>query len=83
MSFYSSQKVFCNACGKEIEGELCGSSSVLGKNCKVCSVECLEEYKWREILSLLGKKYRPRVPEAKKTPEGHYKLFFDNGGEGG
>ncbi len=71
MSLYSNQKVFCNICGKEIEGKLCGSSSILGKNCKVCSVECLEEYKWRDVLSLLGKEYRPRASKP------------DNGGDGG
>lgn len=61
MGFYSNQKVFCNICGKEIEGELCGTSSILGKDCKVCSVECLDEFQWRSVLSLLGREYRPKI----------------------
>jgi hypothetical protein len=55
MSLYSEQQIFCNACGKEMHRILPG----MGKTYKVCTVECLREMQWREVLSIMGKPYRP------------------------
>lgn len=57
MSFYSPQKIFCNACGVEMN-EL--FPRVIGREFKVCSVACHEEIKWREVLSIMGKPYEPQ-----------------------
>ncbi len=51
---YSKQKIFCNACGKEMFIEL---PKVVGREFKCCSMECIEEMKWRETLSIMGKEY--------------------------
>ena len=58
MSLFSKQKLFCNICGKEVEEEY---DKIIGRNCKVCSTECLEEFRWRDTLSMLGKEYRPKA----------------------
>jgi hypothetical protein len=60
MSLFSKQKLFCNICGKEIEEEY---NQIIGRNCRVCSEECLDEFRWRDTLSMLGKEYRPRNKE--------------------
>jgi hypothetical protein len=51
----SKQKIFCNACGGEMFRELPG----MGREYKVCTVECLREMQWREACSLLGHEYKP------------------------
>lgn len=51
---YSKQKVFCNCCGKQLEIEFI---SLIGRNFKCCSMECLKEMNWRETLSILGRPY--------------------------
>lgn len=53
---WSKQKVFCNACGKELHIELNG---VIGRNWRVCSLQCNREMEWRSALSLLNKEYEP------------------------
>ncbi len=49
----SKQKIFCNACGKEVFRELPG----MGREYKTCTIECLREMQWREACSLLGHEY--------------------------
>jgi hypothetical protein len=51
---YSKQKIFCNICGKDLYIEY---TNLIGRECKVCSLKCLKEYKWRETLSILNKVY--------------------------
>jgi hypothetical protein len=63
MRIYSKQKVFCNSCGVEMFIEL---SDVIGREWRVCSVDCLKEMKWRHYLSGMGKKYKPRMVEEVK-----------------
>lgn len=58
VSLYSKQKLFCNICGTEIFENLI---NMIGRECKVCSAECLEEYQWRYALSLMGKEYRRKL----------------------
>ena len=41
----SKQKIFCNACGGEMFRELPG----MGREYKVCTVECLREMQWRGL----------------------------------
>lgn len=62
MSLYSKQKIFCNACGKEEFRELPG----MGREYKVCSIDCLRDMQYREINSILGKDY---IPFSKKFDE--------------
>ena len=57
MSLYSKQKIFCNICGKEL---LIEYPNVIGRNCKVCSMDCLHEFKWRETLSIMNHEYSTR-----------------------
>ncbi len=57
MSFYSKQKIFCNACGIEMFQEI---PAVYGKNFKVCSAECNLEMNWRYTLSIMNQEYRDR-----------------------
>jgi len=60
MSLYSKQKFFCNACGKEV---FCECAAMLGGGpglkWRVCSSACLQEIRWRETLSIMGKEYYP------------------------
>lgn len=57
---FSKQKVFCNACGKEFETTF----GFYGGN--VCSSNCYDEIKWKKILSLLDKEYRPDPQKEKE-----------------
>ena len=52
----SKQKIFCNICGKEFEIVY---HKLIGRECKVCSLECCREYNWRSVLSLMGSEYYP------------------------
>ena len=60
MSLFSKQQIFCNTCGKEC---FIAPSSMLGGGrtftYRVCSMECLEEMRWREANSLINKEYVP------------------------
>lgn len=60
---FSKQLIYCNCCGKEIHAEL---PKVMGKEFKCCSMECFEEMKWREALSIMGKEYYTK-PVGKTT----------------
>lgn len=55
---FSSMKFYCNACGKECN---CKATWAIGRDWKVCSVDCLSEIQWRVTLSLLGKEYKERI----------------------
>lgn len=50
---YSQQKIYCNACGKEMNIEY---PRIIGRECKVCSTECLKEYELRRAKSIMGEK---------------------------
>jgi len=63
MRIYSKQKVFCNSCGVEMLTEL---PDVIGRELRVCSMDCLREMKWRQYLSNIGKEYKPRMTEEVK-----------------
>jgi hypothetical protein len=51
---YSKQKIFCNACGKEIFIEF---PKIIGREFKCCSMDCLSEMKWRETISIMNSEY--------------------------
>ncbi len=53
------QKVFCNACGKEMFVVL--PSGMMGgmSGYKVCSPDCIREMRWREACSMVGEEYSP------------------------
>lgn len=36
---------------------------VMGRNFRVCSMECLKEIQWRETLSIMNKEYKEREKE--------------------
>lgn len=55
---WSKQKIFCNACGKEQNKILPG----IGKDYKVCSIRCLKEMQYRQMLSMLAKEYHDPPP---------------------
>lgn len=54
---YSKQKIYCNCCGKEMQIEY--SKLIGGKflGFRVCSPQCIEEIRWREVLSDMGIEY--------------------------
>ncbi len=54
---YSKQKIFCNACGKEMDIEF---NKLVGRNYRVCSQSCYDEINWRDALSMMNEPYKPR-----------------------
>jgi hypothetical protein len=64
MSFYSKQDIFCNACGVKFSEQY---PKVIGRDFKVCSTECLNEIQWRNVLSTLGKDYKPQKSNDSKN----------------
>lgn len=64
MKPYSKQKIFCNACGKEMNEVY---HKVIGRECKCCSMECVREYNWRRTLSIMGEEYRSSSGENSGT----------------
>jgi hypothetical protein len=56
MSLWSKQQFFCNTCGKELYINLSG---VLGRDFKVCSIECVREMQTRYVKSMLNVEYEP------------------------
>ncbi len=50
-------KIFCNACGLEVDIDKSMGGSFLGY--RVCSPKCVREARWRDTLSNLRKEYRP------------------------
>ncbi len=53
---YSPQKIYCNACGAEMNKAF---PYVYGQHFKVCSQKCMREIRWRETLSIMGEPYKP------------------------
>lgn len=53
---YSKQHIYCNICGKSL---YITYNKLIGRNCKVCSIECLNEFNWRDVLSNQGAEYYP------------------------
>lgn len=53
MSYFSKQKVFCQACGKEFETDFLTFKGM------VCGLSCFKELEWRKVLSILRKEYYP------------------------
>lgn len=53
MSIFSSQKVYCQVCGKEFEVTLANAPW----DGRVCSDACWQELAWRAALSITGKSY--------------------------
>jgi hypothetical protein len=56
---YSKQKIFCNCCGKEMDIEFPNVMGGKFLGYRVCSTKCIQEIRWRETLSILGKEYYP------------------------
>lgn len=54
---YIKQLVYCNCCGKELHIEI---PKMFGRDFKCCSMNCINEMKFRETLSILGKEYYTR-----------------------
>lgn len=52
--YYSEQKWFCNNCGKEQLKPLAGFGPI-GREWKVCSIECNREMHMKYTCSILGK----------------------------
>lgn len=55
---FSKQRWFCNACGKE-QNSVISANRWLGA--MLCGTECIEEFKWRQTISIMGKEYYPRL----------------------
>jgi hypothetical protein len=55
MPLFSKQVIYCNACGVRMVRELPG----MGREYKVCTIECWREMQWRETLSIMNKEYYP------------------------
>ena len=55
--FYSKVQIFCNNCGREmfIEWE-----RVIGREVKVCSMECMREIELKRASSIIGEEYKPK-----------------------
>ncbi|OGM09292.1 hypothetical protein A2Z67_05115 [Candidatus Woesebacteria bacterium RBG_13_36_22] len=60
---WSKQELYCNVCGHKMLVEI---PNQMGRNCKVCSSKCLDEFQWRETLSIMGKPYHPRGLQAEE-----------------
>jgi hypothetical protein len=58
MNLYSKQIIYCNNCGAQMNVAI---PQAIGTTFKVCSMECLREYKWKETLSIMNQEYYPRV----------------------
>lgn len=56
---YSKQKWFCQMCGVEQFSAL----AVALWGGRVCSKKCWHEFKWREVLCIMGKEYTPDTRE--------------------
>ena len=57
MSIYSKQVIYRNACGKRMEEAI---PNVIGREFKVCSMDCIRGIQWRETLSIMNRPYHPR-----------------------
>jgi len=58
MPFFSTQKMFCQICGKEFDTDF-----VTMDRGRWCSRRCYYEWEWRHALSILGKEYYPDPQE--------------------
>lgn len=64
---YSKQKWFCNNCGTEKNTQMSsGHDGTVGREWKVCSIECHHEIEWKRVLSIMGKEYYPKQESADK-----------------
>jgi hypothetical protein len=53
--FYSSVEIYCNNCGiKMFKPE----PNIIGRSCKVCSQDCLNEYELKRAHSIMGAEYK-------------------------
>lgn len=57
MSLFSKIELYCNVCGMKIYKEI---TNIIGKECKVCSIKCLNEYDLIRAHSVMGKEYIKR-----------------------
>jgi hypothetical protein len=55
---YSKVQFFCNNCGKEMMIEY---HHLIGREFKVCSVDCLHEMELKRASSILNEEYKPKV----------------------
>lgn len=55
MSLWSEQDLYCSICGRDFKAEM---PRLLG-HIPVCGRICFDEYKWREVLSIMGHTYAP------------------------
>jgi len=51
MSCYSRQTIYCTACGRKMHVEI---PHAIGRDCKVCSLECLRAWGLKRARSILG-----------------------------
>ncbi len=50
----SAPTLYCNACGREVP-----LKNVMGREYRVCSMECVREMNWRQTLHIMRKPYEP------------------------
>lgn len=62
MGLFSKQTIYCNNCGCKVYEAI---PRIIGKDCKVCSMKCLDEFKAKQHLSMLGKP-EPTPPAEEK-----------------
>jgi hypothetical protein len=58
MTIFSKQKFYCATCGSEIKSISRGIFWT-----PVCGPECLDEFQWRNTLSICGEEYKERPSE--------------------
>ncbi len=63
---FSSQVIYCNSCGKRFEAVF---SRLIGRNFKVCSLDCHREIEWRDVLSTMGQPYTPDPAKGKEDKQ--------------
>jgi hypothetical protein len=54
---YSKVQMFCNNCGKEMMIEY---YRLIGREYKVCSIDCLHEIELKRACSILNEEYKPK-----------------------
>jgi hypothetical protein len=68
VGLYSNQVVFCNACGCRMHVP---PASLIGRDYRVCSRQCLAVIRWREVCSLMNKEWRPCKSFKRDEIDGH------------
>ena len=54
MPVFSKMQLYCNVCGVSFSEVI---TNIIGRECKVCSMECMREYNLKRAHSIIGTEY--------------------------